>query len=265
MSRPDDIRLTTKSLRVTVADRTLVDDLDFELAAGEVVALLGRNGAGKTLLLHTLAGLRDPAAGDLGLAEQAIDALGRQELARCLVLMPQHADDVFPATVLETALIGRHPHIDRFAWETAGDVQKARDALAAVDLAELESRDVSTLSGGERRRLAIAQCLTQEAPLMLLDEPTNHLDPQHQLDALELFRHLANQGRGLLMALHDVNFAARYADRCLLLYGDGSWETGQARDVLTPDRLEALYGTPMQALPWQDRQVFVPIVRERSR
>ena len=265
MSRPDDIRLTTTKLRVTVADRTLVDDLNFELGAGEVVALLGRNGAGKTLLLHTLAGLRAPAAGDVSLAAETIDALGRQDLARRLVLMPQHADDVFPATVLETTLIGRHPHIDRFGWETAGDVRKARDALAAVDLAELESRDVLTLSGGERRRLAIAQCLTQEAPLMLLDEPTNHLDPQHQLDALELIRRLANQGRGLLMALHDVNFAARYADRCLLLYGDGNWETGRTEDILTPDRLEALYGTPMQALPWQDRQVFVPVVRERSR
>ncbi len=256
--------LATSGLTVTVAKRTLVEDLDLELKAGELVALLGKNGAGKTLLMHTLAGLRTPAAGRITINSEPLAVLRRQELARRLVLMPQHSDDVFPATVLETALIGRHPHIDRFGWESEADIAAATRALSTMDLDELLERDVLTLSGGERRRLAIAQCLTQDVPLMLLDEPTNHLDPQHQLDALDVFRRLADDGQSLLLSMHDVNFAARYADRCLLLFGDGRWDLGASNDILTPDRLEALYGTPMHALPWQGGQVFVPAVRERS-
>ena len=264
MQHSGDPLLATTGLTVSVAGRTLVDDLGFELRQGELVALLGKNGAGKTLLLHTLAGLREPARGSVSAGNDDIAGLRRHELARRLVLMPQHSDDVFPATVLETALIGRHPHIDRFGWESERDLALANEALATMDLDGLAARDVLTLSGGERRRLAIAQCLTQDAPLMLLDEPTNHLDPQHQLDALELFGQLAETGRALLMSMHDVNFAARYADRCLLLYGDGRWELGETDDVLTPERLEALYGTAMHPLPWGGKQVFVPAVRERS-
>jgi iron complex transport system ATP-binding protein len=234
-----------------------VDDLSWQAASGELIAVLGQNGSGKSMTMHTVAGLRAPEAGAVILNGQHLTTTPRQEIARHLALLPQHVDDIFPATVLDTAMIGRHPHIGRLNWESDHDFSVARAALAAVGLRELAGRDVLTLSGGERRRLAIAQVLTQEPQIYLLDEPTNHLDPQHQLDALQLFREKANSGAIVLASLHDVNLAVRYADRCLLLYGDGRWDLGATDEILDTERLSVLYSTPMEAVRWRSRQLFI--------
>jgi iron complex transport system ATP-binding protein len=207
--------------------------------------------------MHTLAGLRPASRGEVLLEGRNIATSRRQDIARQLALLPQHVDDIFPATVLDTAMIGRHPHIGRFQWESAEDLAIGHAALAAVDLEELARRDVLTLSGGERRRLAIAQVLTQQPDVYLLDEPTNHLDPQHQLDALRLFREKADQGAAVIASLHDVNLAVRYADRCLLLYGDGRWDIGPTNDVLDEQRLTELYSTAMESVTWRTTRLFV--------
>ena len=245
------------NLTVEVAGRTLVDTLSIDVARGELIAVLGQNGAGKSLTLHTLAGLRRADAGTVRMLDMSVHDSRRQDLAKHLALLPQHVDDIFPATVIDTALIGRHPHIGRLNWESKEDLEVATAALSAVDLSELASRDVLTLSGGERRRLAIAQILTQAPDLYLLDEPTNHLDPQHQLDALRLFREKADAGSAIIASLHDVNLAVRFADRCLLLYGDGRWDLGCTSEILDADRLSKLYSTPMEAVSWRNRALFV--------
>jgi len=147
-------------LSVDVADRRLVDALSFEIGPGEMLAVLGQNGCGKSLTLHTLAGLRPASGGAVQLGGDDLFTSRRQDVAKHLALLPQHVDDIFPATVIDTAMIGRHPHIGRFQWESPVDFDIARAALAAVDLHGLSKRDVLTLSGGERRRLAIAQVLT---------------------------------------------------------------------------------------------------------
>ncbi len=246
-----------RDLGVTVAGRTLVEELTFEAARGELLAILGQNGSGKTLTLHTLAGLRPAARGRALLGGRDMATAPRRDTARRLALLPQHVDDIFPATVLDTAMIGRHPHIGRFQWASAADTAIALAALAAVGLDGLAGRDVLTLSGGERRRLAIAQVLTQQPDVYLLDEPTNHLDPQHQLDALRLFRSRADQGATVIASLHDVNLAVRYADRCLLLYGDGRWDIGPTQQVLDEQRLSELFATRMEALDWRSLRLFI--------
>ncbi len=246
-----------KELFVQVARRRLVDSLSLNVSRGELIAVLGQNGSGKSITLHTIAGLRPPQSGSIQLLGDDVTSSKRQALARHMALLPQHVDDVFPSSVLDTALIGRHPHIGRFGWESTQDKAVARAALAAVDLGDLASRNVLTLSGGERRRLAIAQVLTQTPDLYLLDEPTNHLDPQHQLDALRLFREKADQGAAVIASLHDVNLAVRFADRCLLLYGDGRWELGTTATILDAKRLSKLYATPMEALQWRNRTLFI--------
>ncbi|MDX1499700.1 MAG: ABC transporter ATP-binding protein [Woeseiaceae bacterium] len=256
--------LSATGLTVTVPGRTLVEALDFALDAGEFVALLGQNGAGKTLTLETLAGLRPAAAGAVRLDGADLFSSPRQAVARRLALLPQAVDDIFPATVLDTALIGRHPHIRGLRWETRADVAIAREALATVGLGALASRDVLTLSGGERRRVAIAQILTQAPAVFLLDEPTNHLDPQHQIETMQLFRAAADRGAGVVASLHDVNLAVRFADRCLLLFGDGQWRLGPTATVLDTAALGELYVTPMDAVSWQGRELFVPAGERQS-
>jgi iron complex transport system ATP-binding protein len=244
-------------LTVEVAGRTLVAALTMDIARGELLAVLGQNGSGKSLTLHTLAGLRPAHSGSISLLDTDVASSRRQDLAKHLALLPQHVDDIFPATVIDTALIGRHPHIGRLSWESPEDLAVAKAALASVDLDDLLTRDVLTLSGGERRRLAIAQVLTQTPDLYLLDEPTNHLDPQHQLDALRLFREKADNGAAVVASLHDVNLAVRFADRCLLLYGDGRWDLGTSAEILDAERLSQLYATPMEAVTWRNRDLFV--------
>ena len=251
------MRFSCENLRVTVPGRKLVGELDLDTAGGELIAVLGQNGSGKSMTMHTLAGLRAPAAGNVVLNGLNVATAPRQQTAKQLALLPQHVDDVFPTTVLDTAMIGRHPHIGRFNWESDHDLAVARAALRSVGLEELAGRDVLTLSGGERRRLAIAQVLTQEPGVYLLDEPTNHLDPQHQLDALQLFRDKADAGAIVVASLHDVNLAVRYADRCLLLYGDGRWDLGPMQEILDCERLSRLYSTPMEAVSWHDHKLFI--------
>lgn len=249
--------LACDNLSVSVPGRMLVENLDLSLHAGELIAVLGQNGAGKTLTMLTLAGLRFADSGKVLLKDEDIFQSPRQRTAQHLALLPQFIDDIFPATVIDTVLIGRHPHIGRFQWESAEDRAIAVRALEAMGLEDLSDRDILTLSGGERRRLAIAQVLTQTPDVYLLDEPSNHLDPQHQLDALHVFRNAADSGAGIIANLHDINLAARFADRCLLLFGDGRWEFGESKDVLTAATLSELFATNMEAISWRSHELFV--------
>jgi iron complex transport system ATP-binding protein len=256
MANSSALSFSCSNVDISVAGRALVNDLSLDVERGEFLAVIGQNGVGKTLTMHTLAGLRPADAGEIRVNGRNTAASKRQELARHLALLPQHVDDIFPATALDTAMIGRHPHIGRFAWESDDDFRIAHAALEAVGLAGFAARDVLTLSGGERRRLAIAQVLTQQPTVYLLDEPTNHLDPQHQLEALQLFRDKANDGAVVIANLHDVNLGVRYADRCLLLYGDGRWDLGKTADILDAERLTQLYGTTIEALDWRSGKLF---------
>ncbi len=249
--------LTCARVSISVPGRMLVENLDLEIRAGDILAVLGPNGVGKSLTLHTLAGLKAADGGAAMLDGQSVTELPRQQVARRLALLPQYVEDVFPASVFDTVMIGRHPHIPRFQWETEQDRQIAEESLRLVDLGDMPLRDIATLSGGERRRLAIAQVLTQSPDIYLLDEPTNHLDPQHQLDVLRIFRDKANAGAAVVASLHDVNLAARFADKCLLLYGDGRWELDQTNAVLTEQRLTELYATTMEMIAWRDTNLFV--------
>ncbi len=249
--------LSCRGLDVVAGERMLVSKLQLELRGGQFVAVLGRNGVGKTLTLHTLAGLRAPTAGEVLLEDRALSAWPGIARARRLSLLTQTSEDPFPATVLETALIGRHPHLPFWQMEGQDDHAIAAAALEEVGLTSFATRSVDTLSGGERRRLAVATLLTQDPANCLLDEPTNHLDPQHRLEVLELFSRRVQQGGLVLASLHDPTLAARYADSVLLLHGDGRWQFGPAAATLNADNLSALYGVAIVELSAGGRRVFV--------
>jgi len=257
MSAATNSGLTCTKVSISVPGRMLVENLDLEIHAGEVLAVLGPNGVGKSLTLHTLAGLIAADSGATMLNGRPVTELSRQQVATRIALLPQYVEDVFPASVFDTVMIGRHPHIPRLQWETERDRNIAKESLRLVDLGDMPQRDIATLSGGERRRLAIAQVLTQSPAIYLLDEPTNHLDPQHQLDVLRIFRDKADSGAAVVASLHDVNLAARFADKCLLLYGDGRWELDKTNAVLTEQRLTELYATTMETVAWRDTNLFI--------
>jgi iron complex transport system ATP-binding protein len=249
--------LACTQLNVEVAGRALVRELELSIAGGSVTAVLGCNGAGKTLTLHTLAGLRAPAHGSVTLDGELLARWPRRALARKLGLLTQTTEDPFPSTVLDSVLVGRHPHIDFWRWESDADRAIARTALAAVALEELAERDVDTLSGGERRRVALAALLAQNPDVFLLDEPINHLDPHHQIDVLKLLREKAHAGRTVVMSLHDAGLAARFSDYALLLFGNGEWLSGRTAAVLTPETMTKLYGVAVREISWAGGRTFV--------
>jgi iron complex transport system ATP-binding protein len=249
--------LSAVAVSVRAGLRELVRELSVEFAPGEVVVILGRNGSGKTLTLHTLAGLRPPAAGMVSLDGVAMARLHRRVVALRLGLLPQDLEDSFVSSAIETVLIGRHPHLSLWQWESAEDERLAREALRAVDMEEFATRRTDTLSGGEQRRVAVAALLAQQPAIFLLDEPTNHLDPHHQLAILGLFRALADSGRTIITTLHDPTLAARFADRVLLLHGDGRWLLGSVGTTLTAASLSELYLARMIELGQDGRRVFV--------
>lgn len=245
-----------RGLDVTVAGRTLVKGLDFRLTDGACVAILGRNGAGKTLTLHTLTGLRAPAAGSVSVGGRSIADWPRRQLARHLGLLMQNYEHPFPSTVLSSVLIGRHPHIGFLQWESEKDLRLAHAALAAVSLQDVAERDVTTLSGGELRRLGIATVLAQDPEIVLLDEPVNHLDLNHQLAVLRIFSGKARAGHNVMISLHDVNLALRFCDHALLLFGDGEWLYGPSDEVIIERNLSRLYQASITSLKHQDREFF---------
>jgi iron complex transport system ATP-binding protein len=248
--------LRSIGVSITAGNRVLVQDLNLTLRPGEFVAILGRNGSGKSLTLHALAGLNPVAEGKVRLGEEDISVLPRRAVARQLGLLLQDREEALNLSALESALIGRHPHLRFWQREGVDDLAIAHAALRRVGLGDFARRSVQTLSGGEQRRAAMASLLTQQPLVYLLDEPTNHLDPHHQMHILRIFRDLCSAGASVIATLHDPTLAERFADRALLLYGDGRYQLGRVAEVLTVEELSALYLTPIEVLGVAPRRAF---------
>lgn len=249
--------LACRDLSVSIGGQRIVESLHLSAGPGQSIGILGPNGAGKTTLLLTLAGVRAAELGAVELAGRRIAGMHRRAIARRLGMMTQNTRFAFDATVLETALSGRHPHLGALGRESAADHEAARRALAEVGLDALASRSCQALSGGEQRRLALAVVLAQDPDVLLLDEPTNHLDPARQVDILDRLWQRVHAGRRVqVMALHDVNLATCYCTDVLMLFGDGRWAFGETAAMLTEDRLSALFGCPIRAVSDGAQTVF---------
>ncbi len=253
------ILLETHQLSVTIADKTICQKLDLQIKSGQSWAILGMNGVGKTTLLHTLAALRTPQSGTIELLGKNIFQLNKRAIAKILGLLLQDHEDAFPGSVMQTVLTGRHPHMNNWQWESAQDIAIAKQALAFVELEEFAERSILTLSGGERRRVALASLLCQQPKLFLLDEPTNHLDLRYQHRLLDnLSTQLRQQNKTAIMIMHDVNLAMRYCNHALLLFNDGSHQIGFCNEVINKESLSRLYDYPMRSLKENDTEIFIP-------
>jgi iron complex transport system ATP-binding protein len=240
-----------------VPRRTLIRAVTLSVRPGDVWAVLGANGAGKTLFLHTVAGLRPVDAGTVTLAGRPLAQWPLAEAARVRGFLPQATYHAFPMPVLDTVVMGRHPHLSRWEWEGEDDRARALHALAEVGLEDAAERDITTLSGGERQRVAVAALLAQDVPLLLLDEPLAHLDLHHRILVLRHLANLARAGRGVVLSLHDLNLARRFATHAMLFAGDGRVDVGPVDEVMTEPALRAAYRHPVLRIAAGARTFFV--------
>jgi iron complex transport system ATP-binding protein len=233
--------LSVDHVSVQLDGQTILRDIDFALSAGAWVGLIGPNGSGKTTLLRAIGALV-PFDGQIALDGQPVEHLPAQERARRLAYVRQAPSLTFDFTVQELVLLGRAPHRGWMQSYQAEDRDRVRAALARVDLEGFAGRSVLSLSGGELQRVFLAQALVQEADLLLLDEPTSHLDVHYQFAFMEQVRALVAEGRTVLTVFHDLELAARHAERLLVLREGRLVEDGPPDAVLTPDCIADVFG-----------------------
>lgn len=237
------IKLKASDIHVSYGTEPIVKGVSFEVQVGELVAVVGPNGCGKTTLLRSLSRTLRPTSGAVYLDEREIFRLSTRQLAREMAVVPQDSEAGIEFTALETVLMGRSPHLGRFSLESDSDMEIAREAMEQTATLEIADRPVVTLSGGERQRVIIARALAQQPQIILLDEPTSHLDINFQVEILELVRRLTREKEiAALAVLHDLNLAAHYCDRMILLRDGKIHASGRPEDVLTADNVREVYG-----------------------
>jgi iron complex transport system ATP-binding protein len=240
--------------------RWVLDHLSLFVEKGEMVAILGPNGSGKTTLLKVLSAVL-AGKGEVKLNGKAIRSYGRRELSRLFAVVPQESQINFPYTVAEIILMGRASHHSPLAFEGEKDLEAARKSMELTDTSSLANRYLHELSGGEKQRVIIARALAQEPEILLLDEPSAFLDLRHQVQILELIRQLNREhGLTIIAALHDLNLAALFFPRLVMLRDGKIYRDGTPNEVLTEETIEEVYGirVRIQIHPSGERpQVFL--------
>lgn len=241
MPRP---RIQTRALAFGYDTRDVLQAIDIEVAAGEIVGLLGPNGTGKSTAIRILSGLERGYRGSATLDGAEISSIERRALARQIAVVPQEPRFEFPFTALEIVLMGRHPHLAGLAFESQRDIEIAQEALKRCDVLELSNRSIDRLSAGERQRVVFARALTQEPEVLLLDEPASFLDIRNQVAIYDIVRETVEQRQvAVLTVMHDLNLAAEYCDRIYLLDEGKIVAGGPTREVLTYANLTRVFRT----------------------
>jgi iron complex transport system ATP-binding protein len=235
--------IDVEKINVRYDGRDVLADVSVHLGRGEIIALVGPNGVGKTTLIRAINGSVPLSAGEIRLNGTPIRELSRRQIAREIAVVAQENETKFPVTVLEFVLAGRFVHGGAFGWETEEDIVIARNALRECDLADLAERLMNELSGGERQRVVLARAIATEASILLLDEPTANLDLRHQAMMFRLVRGRCFSANASAVAItHDLNLAAAFADRVLMLKNGQVFAVGSPRDVLTAENVGAVFG-----------------------
>lgn len=250
------ITVSATGIGVDLDGRTILDDVSIEVAAGEVLALVGPNGAGKSTLLGVLSGERRPARGTVTLEGRELGSIRSSELARLRSVLTQENQVSFPFRVIEVVSMGRAPWAR--SVEGRDDIPAVAEALEVADVTHLANRRYTNLSGGEKARVSLARVLAQRTRTVFLDEPTAALDLRHQEDVMRMARRMANDGCAVVVVLHDLSLASAYSDRMALICNGGLEAIGTPAEVLTEERIERVYGLPVELHLVGGRPVVVP-------
>jgi iron complex transport system ATP-binding protein len=246
---------------LSVPDRVLCRGLDVRFEPGQVWAVLGRNGTGKSTLIHALAGLSKPAAGRIELEGAALETLEPKARARAIGVLLQIEEGTYWGSVADYVLLGRFPHAGGWAGYARHDVDEAAAALEVMRMSDLASRRFATLSGGERQRARIAQLLAQQPAIFLMDEPLQHLDLAHQAHVLSMMASRVRERHEIaIMVLHEPLWIGRACTHAVIFSGDGEARAGAAEDLLTRERLEHAYGCALREVAQGEGRCFVPNV-----
>ncbi|WP_417280652.1 ABC transporter ATP-binding protein [Celeribacter sp.] len=253
-----------RDLRVGYGDRTVLDGIDLSLAPGQITAIIGANACGKSTLLRAMSRLLTPECGEVLLDGNSVHRTAPRKLAQRLGLLPQSPIAPEGITVLDLVSRGRHPHHGVFTRWRAEDDAAVAEALEATGTSAISERPVEELSGGQRQRVWIAMALAQRTDVLLLDEPTTFLDINHQIEVLDLLTDLnRRQGTTIVMVLHDLNLAARYADRMVAISGGQIYRHGSAKEVLTSAMLRDIFGLASRIVtdPVSGKPMMIPLGR----
>jgi iron complex transport system ATP-binding protein len=248
--------LNVQNLQFSYPGRPVLETASFALEKGQVLAILGTNGTGKTTLLKCLNRILTPTAGTVLIENESISILSRNALAQKIGYVEQQRNGS-RATVFNTVLLGRKPYI---RWDiTQHDMEIASQALATLGLADYALRYLDELSGGELQKVIIARALAQEPEILLMDEPTSSLDLKNQLEVLNLIRQISRErGIAAIVAMHDLNLALRFADRFILLKDKTIYATG-GPEVITPENIESVYAVPVMIAAHNGSRVVIPL------
>lgn len=235
------MKLNVAGVSFHYASKSILKDVTTEVDVAEMLGVIGPNGAGKSTLIRCIDRILKPQGGSILIDGRETRKMGRKELAKHIGYVPQTTADAFPTTVFDTVLMGRRPHV---GWgSSAVDIDKVAEILQMLAIESFALRNFSSLSGGEKQRVLIARAFAQEPQVLLLDEPTSDLDIKYQLEVMQVIQDIVKQKRmAVIMAIHDLNLAARYTDRIIMMKEGTIVAAGDAGSVLTPEHIRSVYG-----------------------
>jgi len=252
------VKLKVKDVEFSYASVPVLNGICIELAESEMLGVVGPNGAGKSTLIRCIDRILAPQKGSILLDERDIKEMRLMELAQKMGYIPQSTSQIFPATVFDTVLMGRRPHL---GWRSSEkDTEMVLDMLQMLNIEEFAMRDINELSGGQQQKVFIARALTQEPDVLLLDEPTSNLDIRHQLEVMDIIKNIVREKQlSAIMAIHDLNLASRYSDRIIMMNSGEIFSAGDPVSVLTPDNIKWVYGVEAEVNNNNGRPYIVPI------
>ncbi|MBT5074234.1 MAG: ABC transporter ATP-binding protein [Kordiimonadaceae bacterium] len=253
--------LSINNLNVTLEENRILSDVSFEVPSGKLVGLIGPNGAGKSILIKSILGLIDGASGDISLDGKDINSWSIKERAQKISYAAQGAPVHWPLTVGHLVSLGRIPHLSPWQSTSTLDQTLTLDAMKKTDVDHLVSRSTTTLSGGERARAMLARAIVTGCEFLLADEPIEALDPYHQMKIMDILKELAETGHGVLLVLHDVNFAQKYCDELILLNEGQIISKGLPEDVLSDENLLKAYQVKATRLEKNGEVFIIPTSR----